>query len=126
MEIQQFEEEGRKQVAATALEENELMTKPSLDGSSTGKSSKLFTEIGSVKSKKLVRDCVNSSTARNVADVANQPSLHFSGSIALSNQVIVSRPSSTQPLNSHFDLKTHSQVEANTNLSVHEPQQPNR
>ena len=53
-------EEHRKQVAAAALEEIELMTKLSSDGSSTGKKSKLFTERSSAKSNKLVQDWVNS------------------------------------------------------------------
>ena len=57
-------------------------------------------------------------------DVANEPSLQFSGSIAQSNQAIVPRPSSTQPLNSHSNLNTHGQVEASINLPVHEPQEP--
>ena len=59
-----------------------------------------------------------------MADVANEPSLHFSGSIAQSNQAIVQRLSSAQLPNSHFNLNTHGQVEANTNLPVHEPQEP--
>ena len=59
-----------------------------------------------------------------MADVANEPSLHFSGSIAQSNQAIVQRPSSTQLPNSHSNLNTHSQVEVNINLPVHEPQEP--
>ena len=59
-----------------------------------------------------------------MADVANEPSLHFTGSIAKSNQAIVPRPSSTQPLNSHSNLNTHGHVEANINLLVHEPQEP--
>ena len=97
------------------------MTKSSADGSGTGKMSGLFTERSSVKSKKLVQDWVNSSPAGNMADVANEPSLHFSGSIAQSNQAIVLRPSSAQLPNSHFNLNTHGQVEANINLLVHEP-----
>ena len=97
------------------------MTRSSADGSGTGKMSGLFTERSSVKSKKLVQDWVNSSPAGNVADVANEPSLHFSGSIAQSNQAIVQRPSSAQLPNSHFNLNTHGQVEANINLPVHEP-----
>ena len=121
LEIEQLEEDHRKEVAAAALEEIELMTKSSADGSGTGKMSGLFTERSSVKSKKLVQDWVNSSPAGNMADVANEPSLHFSGSIAQSNQAIVQRPSSAQLPNSHFNLKTHGQVEANINLPVHEP-----
>ena len=120
LEIEQLEEDHRKEVAAAALEEIELMTKSSADGSGTGKMSGLFTERSSVKSKKLVQDWVNSSPAGNMADVANGPSLHFSGSIAQSNQAIV-RPSSAQLPNSHFNLNTHGQVEANINLPVHEP-----
>ena len=100
------------------------MTKASADGSGTGKMSELFTERSSVKSKKLVQDWVNSSQARKMADVANEPSVDFFGSIAQSNQTIVSRPSSTQLPNSHFNLIIHSQVEANINLPVHEPQEP--
>ena len=121
LEIEQLEEDHRKEVAAAALEEIELMTKSSADGSGTGKMSGLFTERSSVKSKKLVQDWVNSSPAGNMADVANEPSLHFSGSIAQSNQAIVQRPSSAQLRNSHFNLNTHGQVEANINLPVHEP-----
>ena len=124
LEIEQLEEDHRKEVAAAALEEIELMTKSSADGSGIGKMIGLFTERSSVKSKKLVQDWVNSSPAGNVADVANEPSLHFSGSIAQSNQAIVQRLSSTQLPNSHFNLNTHGQVEANINLSVHEPQEP--
>ena len=75
-------------------------------------------ERSSVKSKKLVQDWVNSSPA------GNEPSLHFSGSIAQSNQAIVQRPSSTQLPNSHSNFNTHGQVEANINLPVHEPQEP--
>ena len=59
-----------------------------------------------------------------MADVANEPSLHFSGSIAQSNQAIVQRPSSTQLPNSHSNFNTHGQVEANIKLPVHEPQEP--
>ena len=121
LEIEQLEEDHRKEVAAAALEEIELMTKPSADGSGTGKMSGLFTERSSVMSKKLVQGWVNSSPAGNMADVANEPSLHFSGSIAQSNQAIVQRTSSAQPPNSHFNLNTHGQVEANINLPVHEP-----
>ena len=124
LEIEQLEEDHRKEVAAAALEEIELMTKSSTDGSVTGKMSGLFTERSSVKSKKLVQDWVNSSPAGNMADVANEPSLHFSGSIAQPNQAIVQRPSSAQLPNSHFNLNTHGQVEANINLPVHEPQEP--
>ena len=126
LEIEQLEEDHRKEVAAAALEEIELMTKSSADGSGTGERSGLFTERSSVKSKKLVQDWVNSSPAGNMADVANEPSLHFSGSIAQSNQAIVQRPSSTQLPNSHSNFNTHGQVEANINLPVHEPQQPSR
>ena len=84
----------------------------------------LYTERSSVKSKKHVQDWVNSSPAGKMADVANEQSLHFSGSIAQSNQAIVQRPSSTQLPNSHSNLNTHGQVEANINLPVHEPQEP--
>ena len=124
LEIEQLEEDHRKEVAAAALEEIELMTKSSADGSGTGKMSGLFTERSSVKSKKLVQDWVNSSPAGNMADVAIEPSLHFSGSIAQSNQAIVQQPSSTQLPSSHYNFNTHGQVEANINLPVHEPQEP--
>ena len=124
LEIKQLEEDHRKEVAAAALEEIELMTKSSADGSGTGKMSELFMERSSVKSKKLFQDWVNSSPAGNMADVANEPSLHFFDSIAQSNQPIVRRPSSTQLPNSHFNLKTHGKVEANINLPAHEPQEP--
>ena len=124
LEIEQLEEDHRKEVAAAALEEIELTTNSSADGSGTGKTSGLFTERSSVKSKKLVQDWVNSSPAGNMADVANEPSLHFSGSIAQSNQAIVQRPSLTQLPNSHSNFNTHGQVEANINLPVHEPQEP--
>ena len=89
LEIEQLEEDRRKEVAAAALEEIELMTKSSAYGSRTGKLSGFFTARSPVKSKKLVQDWVNSSPAGNMADVANEPSLHFSGSIAQSNQAIV-------------------------------------
>ena len=59
-----------------------------------------------------------------MADDANEPSLHFSGSIAQSNQAIVQRPSLTQLPNSHSNFNTHGQVEAKINLPVHEPQDP--
>ena len=95
MEIEQLEEDHRKEVSAAALQELQLMTKASTDGSGTGKMSKLFTERSSVKSKKLVQDWVNSLPAGNMADVANEPSVHFSGSISQSNQAILSRSSST-------------------------------
>ena len=124
MEIEQLEEDHRKEVAAAALEEVELMTKSSADGSGTGKMIGLFTERSLVKSKKLVQDWINSSPAGNMADVANEPSLHFSGSIAQSNQAIVQRPSSAQIPNSPFNLNTHGQVEANIKLPVHEPHEP--
>ena len=87
--------------------------------------SRLITERCSVKSKKLVQNWVNSSPAGKMADVANEPSWHFSGSIAQNNQAIVQPPSSTQLPISHFNLNTHGQVEANINLPVHEPQEPN-
>ena len=77
-----------------------------------------------MKSKKLVQDWVNSSPAGNMADVSNQPSLYFSGSIAQYNQAILSRFSTNQPLNSHSKLNTNGQVEANINLPVHEPREP--
>ena len=124
LEIEQLEEDHRKEVAAAVLEENELMTKSWADGSGTGKMSGLFTERSSVKSKKLVQVWVNSSPAGNMADVADEPSLHFSGSSAQSNQAIVQRPSSTQLPNSYSNFNTHGQVEANINLPVHEPQEP--
>ena len=124
LEIEQLEEDHRKEVAAAALEDIEVMTKSSADGSDTGKMSGLFTERSSVQSKKLVQDWVNSSPAGNMADVASEPSLHFSGSIAQSNQAIVQRRSSTQLPNSHSNLNTLGQVEANINLPVHEPQEP--
>ena len=100
------------------------MTKSSADGSGTGKMSGLFTESSSVMSKKFVQDWVNSSPTGNMEDVANEPSLHFSDSIAQSKQAIVLRPSSTQLPNSHFILNTLGQVEANINLPVHEPKEP--
>ena len=59
-----------------------------------------------------------------MADVANEPSLHFSGSIAQSNQELFQRPTSTHLPNSHLNLNTHGQVEANINLPVHEPREP--
>ena len=59
-----------------------------------------------------------------MADVASKPSLHFSGFIAQSNQAIFQRPFSTQPQNSHSNLNTHGQVEPNTNLPDHKPQEP--
>ena len=124
LEIEQLEEHHRKEVAAAALEEIELMTKSSANGSGTGKISGLFTGRSSVKSKKLVQDWVRSSPARNMANVANEPSLHFSSSIAQSNQAIVQRPSSAQLPNSHFNLNTHGQVETNINFPVREPQEP--
>ena len=124
LEIEQLEEDHRKEVAAAALEEIELMTKSSADGSGTGKMSGLLTERSSVKSKKIVHDWVNSSPAGNMADVENEPSLHFSGSIVQSNQAIVQRPFSTQLPNSHSNFNTHGQVEANNNLPVHETQEP--
>ena len=123
LEIEQLEEDHRKEVAAAALEEIELMTRSSADGSDTGKMIGLFTESSSVKSKKLLQDWVDSSPAGNMADVANEPSLHFSGSIVQSNQAIVQRSSSTQLTNSHSNFNTHGQVEAKINLSVHEPQE---
>ena len=124
LEIEQLEEDHRKEVAAAALEEIELMTKSSADRSGKGKMSWLFTERSSVKSKKLVQDWVNSSPAGNMADAANEQSLHFSGSIAQSNQAIVQRPSSAQLRKSHSNFNTHGQVKANINLPVHEPQEP--
>ena len=124
LEIEQLEEDHRMEVAAAALEEIELMTKSSADGSGTGKMSGLFTESSSVKSKKFFQDWVNSSPAGNMADVANESILHFSGSIAQSNQAIVQRSFSTQLPNSHSNFNTNGQVEANINLPVHEPQEP--
>ena len=123
LEIEQLEKDHCKEVAAAARVENELMTKSSADGSGTGKMSGLFTERSSFKRKTLVQDWVNSSPAGNMAHVANEPSLHFSGSIAQSNQAIVQRPSTQLP-NSHSNLNTHGQVEANINLPVLEPQEP--
>ena len=88
-----------------------------------GKTSELFTEKSSVKSKNLVQDWVDSTPAGNMADVADGPSLHLSGFIAQSNQAIIQRPSTQLP-NSHSNLNTHVQVEAYINLPVHEPQEP--
>ena len=44
LENQQLKEEHRKRVAAAALEEIEFITKPSAEGSDTGKLNKLLTE----------------------------------------------------------------------------------
>ena len=124
MEIQQLEEQHRKQVAAAVLEEIELMTKSSVDVSDTGKLIELFTERYAVKRRKLVQVWVNSSPAGISADVANESSLHLSGSIAQSNQATAIRASSAQPLNLHpLDLNTHGQVEANINLVVNRPKE---
>ena len=90
LENEQLGDDHLKQVAAAALEDIELMTKSSANASGTGEMSEFFfTERSSVNSKKLVQDWVNSSPAENMADVAIEPSLHFSGSIAQSNQAIV-------------------------------------
>ena len=124
LEIEQLEEDHRKEVAAAALEEIVFMTESSADGSGASKMSGLFKERSSVKSKKLVQDWVDSSRAWNMEEVANEQSLHFSGSIAQSNQAIVQQPSSAQLPNSHFNLNTHGQVEANINLPVREQQEP--
>ena len=52
-----------------------------------------------------------------MADVANEPSMHLSGSIAQSNQTNAIRATSAQLLNSHpLDLNTH-EVEANIDLT---------
>ena len=59
-----------------------------------------------------------------MADVANEQSFHFSGSIAQSNPAVFSRPSTTQPLNSNSNLNTHGKFEANFNLPVYEPLEP--
>ena len=126
MEIEQLAEDHRKQVAAAALEKIELMTKESAVGSGVGKISELLTERSSVKSKKLFQDWVKATPVANMADVANEPSLHFSGSVAQSKQAIVSCPSSTQLPNSHSNLNKLGQVEANINLPVHEPYKPSR
>ena len=108
-----------KEVAAAALEEIELITKSSADGSRTGKMSGLFTERSSIKSKKLVQDWVNSSTARNMLlMLQTNRVLHFFGSIAQSNQTIVQRPSSAQLPNSHFNLSTHGLRPTSTSLSI--------
>ena len=123
LEIEQLEDDNRKEVAAAALEEIELMTKASAEG--LGTLSELFTEKISVKNKKFVQDLVNSSPAGNMADDANEPSFHFYGSIAQSNQAIVQRPSTQHP-NSLSNLCTHGQVEASINLPVHKPQEPSR
>ena len=123
LEIEQLEEDHRKEVAAASLEEIELMIKASTDGSDNGKMSELFTEKSSVKSKKSVQDWVKSSPTGNMEDVSKEPSLHFSGSIAQSNQAIVQRPSNQLP-NSHSNLNAHGQVEVNINLPVHELQEP--
>ena len=45
LEIEQLEEDHRKEVAAAALEEIELMTRSSADGSGTGKMSGLFRPV---------------------------------------------------------------------------------
>ena len=100
------------------------MTKPSSDGFSAGKTSELFMEGSSVKSKKLFQEWVNSSPAKRKAYIANEQGLHFSGSIAQSSQTIVPRPSSTQPPNSHSNSNTNGQDETNIELPVHEPQEP--
>ena len=100
------------------------MTKTSAGWSGIGKMSEFFTERSSVKSKKFVEDCVNSTPDGNMAYVANEPSLDFFGSIAQSKKGIVQQPSSTQLPNSHSNLKTNGQVETNINLPVHEPQEP--
>ena len=102
------------------------MTNSSSDGSGAGKTSELFTERSSPNSKKLVQDWVSLSPAGNLADAANDPNLHFSGSIDQSNQTIAPRPSSAQPLNSNSNLHKNGQVEANINFPVHEPEDPSR
>ena len=126
LKIQQLEENHRKQVAAAALEEIELLTKPSSDRSSSVQTSELFIERSSLKGKKLVQNWVNSSPAVNKADVASKPSLHLSRCIAQPSQANVPRPSSTQHLNSHSKHNTDGQAEANTNIPVQEPQEPSR
>ena len=119
MELQHLEEEHRKQIAAAAFKEIVLMREPSSDESSTGKMSEFFTD-----SKKLFQDGVNSSSAGNIADVANEPSLHFLGSITQPHQAIAPRPSSAQPLNSYSILNTNGHVEANINLRVQDTDDP--
>ena len=81
LEIQQLQQEYRKQIAAAALEKIKLITKPTSDRSSTGKTIDLFAERSSFKSKELVQDWFYSSLAGNVTDFANEPGLHFSDSI---------------------------------------------
>ena len=79
LEIEQLEEDHRKEVAVAALEDIELMTKSSADASGTGKMSGLFAERSSVKSKKLVQEWVNSSPAGNMADVETNRVCTFLG-----------------------------------------------
>ena len=93
------------------------MKKSSADGSDTGKLSELFAERNTVKSQKVVKDWVNSPTAGNVVNVANEPNLHLAGTIAQSKQANAIRTSSAQPLYSHpLDLNTHGQNKDNINL----------
>ena len=63
-------------------------------------------------------------TGGNIEDVANELSLHLSGSFAHSNQATAIRASSDQPLNSHpLDLNKHGQIEANINLTFNRPEE---
>ena len=55
LEIQQLEEEHHKQVAAAALKVIDLVTKSSSDGSSTGKTSELFTERVQSRTRNLFK-----------------------------------------------------------------------
>ena len=106
LEIEQLEEDHRKETATAALEEIELMTKSSADGSGTGKMSGPFTERTSVKRKKLVQDWVNSSPAGNMADVANEPSFAF---------FLVPLPNPTKQLSNVLQLN----FQTHTPISIH-------
>ena len=72
-----------------------------------------------VKNRKLVQDWVNSSPAGNIADFANELSVHVSDSIAQSNKAPAIRASSAEILNLHlFDLNKHGQVGGYFNITV--------
>ena len=55
LEIGQLEEDHRKRVAAAALEDIELITQSSTDGSGTGKMNKLFTEKVQSRARNLFK-----------------------------------------------------------------------
>ena len=111
LEKQQHEEEQSKQIAAAAApEENELMTKPSSDGSRQNQQALYWKKFSQVQ-KTCWRLC-QFVTGREHGRCCKWTEFAFFWFHRQIQQSNFPRPSSTRPLNSHSNLNTDGQVEA--------------